>query len=299
MPAFVSRLLVSAGLLLAVSLPALADCTSLDVQVKAAIGAGDTAALTTLADAVTKDTSCDSLYVANARRSMALAYLMAGDLPAGGYKKEFVLAAAAIAQPWQVAMALGDVKYDDKDYPAAVQAYETAINDIRDARQVPTPPSRETEEYLAARAYQAKSLAPTYISSRGFRGEPEGVIVPTFRNFTAVVVPVPIRFDTDKAALTPDGDKAVDDLYNFLKTQTVNNLTLVGHTDERGSFQHNMKLSYDRAQTVADALRQHGLTVVIHIEGHGQKEPFPADDRSKYSQDDLYAFDRRVEFQMK
>ena len=91
----------------------------------------------------------------------------------------------------------------------------------------------------------------------------------------------------------------MDDLYNFLKTQTVNSLTLVGHTDERGSFQHNMKLSYDRAQTVADALRQHGLTVAIHIEGHGQKEPFPADDRSKYSQDDLYAFDRRVEFQMK
>ena len=107
MPAFLSRLLVSAGLLLAASLPALADCASLDVQVKAAIGAGDTAALTTLADAVTKDTSCDSLYVANARRSMALAYLMAGDQPAGGYKKEFVLAAAAIAQPWQVAMALG------------------------------------------------------------------------------------------------------------------------------------------------------------------------------------------------
>jgi outer membrane protein OmpA-like peptidoglycan-associated protein len=280
-------------------LPALADCASLDAQAKAAISTGNAAALPALADSIAKDTSCDSAYVNNSRRSMALAYMLAGEQPDGSYKSEFVLGAAAIARPWQVAMALGDIKYDAKDYPAAVEAYEGAINDIRDVQQVPKAPSREIEEYLAKRAYQAKSLAPSYIASRGFRGEPEGQMVPTFRNFTAVSVPVPIRFDTDRAELTPDGDKAVDDLYNFLKTQTGTSLTLIGHTDERGGHQHNMKLSFERAQTVADSLRERGLAVSVHIEGHGESEPFAADDRSKYSRDDLFSFDRRVEYQVK
>jgi len=295
---FCARLLVSAGLLAGACCPALADCASLDTEVKAAISAGNVTALPGLADTIARDASCDGSYVNNARRSMALAYMLAGEQPDGSYKSEFVLGAAAIARPWQVAMALGDLKYDAKDYPAAVEAYEAAINEIRDARQVPKAPAREIEEYLAKRAYQAKSLAPAYIASRGFRGEPEGVMVPTFRNFTAVSVPVPIRFDTDEAELTPDGEKAVDDLYNFLKTQAVTSLVLVGHTDERGGREHNMQLSYDRARTVADALRHRGLTVDIRIEGHGEDEPFAADDRSKYSQDDLYAFDRRVEYRV-
>ncbi len=299
MRVFCSRLLLSGGLLMAAALPALADCASLDAQAKAAISSGNPAALPSLADSIAKDASCDSAYVNNARRSMALAYMLAGEQPDGSYKAEFVIGAAAIARPWQVAMALGDVKYDARDYPAAVEAYEAAINEIRDVKQVPRAPSREIEEYLAKRAYQAKSLAPTYIASRGFRGEPEGQMVPTFRNFTAVSVPVPIRFDTDQAVLTPDGEKAVDDLYNFLKTQTVTSLVLIGHTDERGGHQHNMTLSYARAQAVADALRGHGLTIAVKIEGHGESEPFEADDRSKYSQDDLYSFDRRVEYQVK
>lgn len=299
MRALMYRLLVSGGFLAVAAFPAFADCASLDAQAKAAISSGNPAALPALADSIAKDTSCDSAYVNNARRAMALSYMLAGEQPDGSYKPEFVIGAAAIARPWQVAMALGDVKYDAKDYPAAVEAYEAAINEIRNPVQVPKAPSREIEEYLAKRAYQAKSLAPSYIASRGFRGEPEGVLVPTFRNFTAVSVPVPIRFNTDEAELTPDGEKAVDDLYNFLKTQDGGTVTLIGHTDERGSDQYNMGLSRARAQTVAAALKQHGLTLAISVEGHGDHEPFAADDRSKYSQDDLYSFDRRVEYQVK
>ncbi|WP_448954139.1 OmpA family protein [Labrys neptuniae] len=284
---------------LAAASPALADCTVLDGQVKAAIGAGKTDTLPALADAIVKDTSCDSAYVAKARRSIALAVLLGGEQAGGGYSPQAVASAASIARPWQVAMALGDIKYQAKAYAAAVEAYEAAINDIRNVKDVPKPPPREVEEYLAKRAYQAKSLAPSYISSRGMRGQAEGVMVPTFRNFTAVSVPVPIRFNTDEAVLTSDGDKAVDDLFNFLKTQNAGSVLLIGHTDERGDPRYNIGLSRARAQTVADALHRRGLTLVVRVEGHGAREPFAADDRSKYSRDDLYAFDRRVEYQVK
>ena len=291
-------LLAAAGVSLAAAVPALADCQGLDAQVKAAISSGDIGALPALADQISKDTSCDSTYVDHARRAMALSIMAAGQKEDGSAPPEFVTGAAAIARPWQVAMALGDLKYDNKDYAGAVEAYESAINDIRNVKLVPKAPEPAIEKYLAQRAYQAKSLAPTYVASRGFRGESTGVMVPTFRNFTAVSVPVPIRFETGESALTPDGVKAVDDLYNFLKGQKLTAVVLIGHTDERGSPSYNDQLSAARAQAVAEALHQRGLDYTIKTEGHGEREPFQADDRSKYSEEDLFAFDRRVEFKI-
>src|SRR5215207_495882 len=241
--------IAAAGILLAAAAPALADCGALDAEVKAAIRAGDARLLPDLADRISREPSCDSTYVEKARRSMALAILMAGQRDDGSYEPEYVVGAAA-------------------------------INEIRNVRIVPKAPPREVEEYLAKRAYQARSLAPTYVSSRGFRGEPAGVIVPVFRNFTAVSVPVPIRFATDEAALTPDGEKAVDDLYTFFKAQGVKSIMLVGHTDERGSDGYNNALSAARAKAVAEALHGRGLDCDIKTEGMGERSPFEADDRS-------------------
>lgn len=291
-------LVAAAGFILAAAAPALADCALLDKEVKAAIQAGDVKQLPALAGRITAEPSCDGHYVEKAQRSMSLAILMAGQRDDGSYETEYVLGAAAIARPWQVSMALGDVKYDERAYKEATEAYETAINEIRNVKVVPKAPSKEIEEYLAKRAYQARSLAPTYVSSRGFRGEPAGALVPSFRNFTAVSVPVPIRFETDESALTPDGEKAVDDLYAFFKKQDVKSIVLIGHTDERGSDGHNNALSMSRARAVAEALRGRGLDCAIETQGLGKREPFEADDRSKYGEDELYTFDRRVEFKI-
>jgi outer membrane protein OmpA-like peptidoglycan-associated protein len=291
-------IVAAAGILLAAAAPASADCGALDGEVKAAIRAGDARLLPDLADRISREPSCDSTYVEKARRSMALAILMAGQRDDGSYEPEYVIGAASIARPWQISMAFGDLKYDERAYREATEAYEAAINEIRNVRIVPKAPPREVEEYLAKRAYQAKSLAPTYVSSRGFRGEPAGVILPAFRNFTAVSVPVPIRFATDEATLTPDGEKAVDDLYAFFQAQGVKSIVLVGHTDERGSDGHNNALSTARARAVADALRGRGLDCDIKAEGMGKRSPFDADDRSRYAEEERYAFDRRVEFKI-
>lgn len=291
-------LLAAAGVSLAAVAPASADCQGLDTQVKAAISSGNISALPALADEISKDTSCDSTYVEHARRAMALSILAAGQDENGNAAPEFVNGAAAIARPWQVAMSLGDLKYEAKDYASAVEAYESAINDIRNVKLVPKPPEPAIEKYLAQRAYQAKSLAPSYVSSRGFRGEPAGVIVPSFRNFTAVSVPVPIRFETGESVLTDDGLRAVDDLYNFLKGQKPAAVVLIGHTDERGSQAYNYQLSRDRARAVAEVLHQKGIDFAIKTEGVGEDQPFQADDRSKYNEDELFSFDRRVEFKI-
>jgi OOP family OmpA-OmpF porin len=275
-----------------------ADCALLDREVKAAIAAGNATLMPNLAARVAREGSCDSAYVEAASRSMALATLAAGRRDDGSFAPESVKAAAAIARPWTVSLALGDLAYRERDFAGAASAYEQAIDDIRDRRLVPKAPPREVEEYLAKRAYQAKSLAPTYVASRGRSGAPGGVLAPTYRNFTIVAVPVPIRFETDEATLTGDGEKAVDDLFAFLQSRPVKHLVLTGHTDERGTSTHNDALSLARAVTVASALRRRGLTAQVEVRGVGEQEPFAADDRSKYGLADLYAFDRRVEYEI-
>src|SRR5262245_9017511 len=89
--------------------PSLADCASLDKAVKAAIATGDAKALPGLAAALAAEASCDGAYVLAARRSIALAILAAGQTAGGHFDQAAVRSAAAIARPWQVSMAYGDL----------------------------------------------------------------------------------------------------------------------------------------------------------------------------------------------
>jgi OOP family OmpA-OmpF porin len=73
---------------------------------------------------------------------------------------------------------------------------------------------------------------------------------------------------------------------------------IVGHTDPRGSDAYNDDLSFRRAETVKSYLVQLGYAGVVDTEGRGKSEPFAPDDPTKYSQDELYAFDRRVEYKV-
>ncbi len=63
-----------------------------------------------------------------------------------------------------------------------------------------------------------------------------------------------IMFKTDSAVLSKDGKGIINERINKYrghKTQ-VFDITVTGYADKRGSAEHNMKLSQDRAQSVAD-----------------------------------------------
>ena len=78
-----------------------------------------------------------------------------------------------------------------------------------------------------------------------------------------------IVFDFDKATLKPESKAALDAIAQYLKSHPARRFFVVGHTDSRGTFSYNRKLSADRAQTVVDALRQdHGIPS-DRLEPHG------------------------------
>lgn len=69
-----------------------------------------------------------------------------------------------------------------------------------------------------------------------------------------------IHFDTGKSEIKPESDAAIAEMARLLKGNAGLKLYVVGHTDNVGSLDANMKLSRDRADAVTKALSaKHGI----------------------------------------
>lgn len=78
-----------------------------------------------------------------------------------------------------------------------------------------------------------------------------------------------ILFDFDKADIKPESKPALDVIATLLKTQASLSIFVVGHTDGKGTLDHNMKLSQARAKAVVAALTgQYGIAAA-HLDAHG------------------------------
>lgn len=78
-----------------------------------------------------------------------------------------------------------------------------------------------------------------------------------------------VVFDFDKATLKPESKAALDAIAKYLKANPDYSFYVVGHTDSKGTFGYNNKLSYDRALAVADALKKTYGIDSDRLEPHG------------------------------
>jgi len=79
-------------------------------------------------------------------------------------------------------------------------------------------------------------------------------------NATGHVSVYGIYFDTGKSEIKPESDAAISEIAKLIKNDGALKLYVVGHTDNAGSFDSNMKLSKDRAEAVARTLSgKHGI----------------------------------------
>jgi OmpA-OmpF porin, OOP family len=78
-----------------------------------------------------------------------------------------------------------------------------------------------------------------------------------------------IYFDTGQSAIKPESEAAILEIAKLLESNSALELYVVGHTDNVGSFDLNMKLSKDRAEAVAKVLiEKHGITAA-RLKSHG------------------------------
>ena len=86
-----------------------------------------------------------------------------------------------------------------------------------------------------------------------------------------------IHFDTGKSTIKPESAQAIGEIAKLLKADPGLKIHVVGHTDNVGGVDSNIKLSQDRAEAVLQALvRDHGIAPArLRAYGCGRLRPLP------------------------
>lgn len=206
--------------------------------------------------------------------------------------------AVEVAGIWEVQNSLGDVARERRDFDEAALRYQLALQDVSfladpASTYLDLPPGDDVLKKLRSKANETRLLATGFVT---LPGRPACQIQSTSAWTTKVVAP--IRFETDKAVMTPEGREAADELFSCLAalpSGDVKSITIIGHTDERGSHAYNQVLSERRAQAVNAFLKDSGLTLNLEVVGRGETQLFTPDSAFNYNQDERWQMSRRVE----
>jgi len=89
-----------------------------------------------------------------------------------------------------------------------------------------------------------------------------------------------INFDTGKSTIKPESAQAIGEIAKLLKADPGLKIHVVGHTDNEGGVESNIKLSRERAESVMQALvREHGIAPArLRSFGCGQFAPVAGND---------------------
>jgi outer membrane protein OmpA-like peptidoglycan-associated protein len=136
----------------------------------------------------------------------------------------------------------------------------------------------------------------TYPSTDLYAGAPKETYAVADAVATSVgAVYLPIRFAFGSDQIDAAGEREAESVANFLISNKVYRLTVVGHTDEVGSDAFNLDLSLRRAKTVKHFLLAKDVHAEIHVDGKGESEPPNLVDYSVYSEEERRKISRRVE----
>ncbi len=306
------RLVVFGFVLTAAVSPAFsADCRPMIDEFNRAIDAGLENEAQLQIDKIAVSAECGQYQIQTQRRLAALRLsaaqiLMARGRPVADYER-LLTAAESKEVLWQASATVGEVRFGERRFVEAAQAYDRAIEIVKNETLTPTAPEKFEIEGLVTRSAQARLLAANVAAENGQTkfvrtardqrdGTLGGIYSRSVRGITPQAVPVPITFEYRKTDFTPVGEQAAQELAQALKEQRPTRIKLIGHTDVRGSTETNLKLSAGRAEAVASYLKQAGVDVAVETAGVGANEPLKIPDLSGLSQDDIYALNRRVEF---
>jgi outer membrane protein OmpA-like peptidoglycan-associated protein len=101
-----------------------------------------------------------------------------------------------------------------------------------------------------------------------------------------------IYFDTGKSTLKPESQTTLQEIAKLMKADPSIKLYVVGHTDNTGLFDANMKLSMDRAAAVVNSLISQFSVNAVRLKacGNGPTAPVASNDTEEGK-----ALNRRVE----
>ncbi|MDR0710937.1 MAG: OmpA family protein [Prevotellaceae bacterium] len=162
----------------------------------------------------------------------------------------------------------------------------------RKAAEAAAKELKQQEYLLALKQIEAKPIKPTeakLIEQKGYSDFPTDTVVVGMK-----VLLRNIQFSKGKAILLPESDIHLEPLFRLLDLQPNVRIKISGHTDNTGNKATNLKLSKERARSVANFLTNKGINPTrLEIEGCGQTQPITTN-----ATEAGRALNRRVEFKV-
>lgn len=286
-----------------------ADCNDLLKSFNAAIAGRSLSEAQALEGKIATDGTCgafkDEVLRQRAILELRMAQaLMNGKAPQADYEN-LIVDAERPEILWRASVGLADMRFEQRRFAEAAAAYERALEIMKSRSKTPTEPDQAAIKAVFDRASEARMLAssddtsggrPVFVAAaKDHRdGTVGGSMSENIRGFAVSAVPVPVQFETASAKFTPVGEQAAKELLDAIRDQHPSRITIVGHTDERGEADYNMRLSDQRAKAVADYLKQNGVVAKIITIAKGKSDPLVLSNTEGLSRDDIWALNRRV-----
>jgi len=197
---------------------------------------------------------------------------------------------------WIIQVKRGNTAAKRKQWQMAALLYNKALDLMDNPRMTPQAPLPNQIEKVIRLASHAQILA----GNSGTRSlqNCSTMMRSAVRGIKITKHLVPVEFKFNKIIFTEKGKSSAQQFADCLiKKQNgrgFSKVTLVGHTDEKGSYPYNDKLSIKRAEALKKYLRREGVTLYISIQGRGEREPL-RNIPSSLSQAEIDQLNRRVE----
>jgi outer membrane protein OmpA-like peptidoglycan-associated protein len=101
----------------------------------------------------------------------------------------------------------------------------------------------------------------------------QDLIVSNTDKYVKIMFRDDMMFATNSAIPTPSAQRKINQLTPVLKKYPNTLIQTVGHTDNRGSFQHNQTLSENRASSVGNSIQSSGIPNIIYSKGCSFSKP--------------------------
>lgn len=273
------------------------SCDDYQVEVDKAFVGKNLNTISALVNEIKMDCSTDKIEIrmSNLAADKAQKFLKSGNLEAA---KNMLTDKYAPTNSWLTQAVRGEIYAKQKNWIQAALFYNQSLDLIADKEATPNRPSKDKVERIYHLATEAQLLAGT-INISFKNNSKTGSIIRDVNELGIVVKqhPIPVQFEYNKTLLTSQGKQSAEKLAQYLINTYPAKITLIGHTDPRGSDSYNCRLSRGRAIALKDYLVNAGVQAnIIDTIGKGEREPYKVYDASEYTEDEIHQLHRRVEF---
>lgn len=265
--------------------------------------------------AVTEEPGCTSSVIDDARARLVDFLIGYAKAQPGEAADTIKLAERTVdaSGNWRAKGKIADYYFDhrsDRDMPGALANsylwYQKSVADFGTADPRPTDAEKQVmlkklgaANSLANNDQEGRRSISPIPTTRDATGKLGGIYSSEFRSRGTFVgkVPIPVQFVVNEATPTPLGEKSIQELAEA--ANKLEEMSLVGHADPRGSPEYNMELSRKRVIAVRDALVRLGVTAKISVAWKGATEEYDwktLSSGSPLTQEEIWQLDRRVEW---